>query len=399
MLTVVLLRRLAERSDKLLMTGDFSFRGFFESAIEGIFRTTPDGTYLDVNPALARIYGYETPEALKAALTDIAAQLYVDPTRRDDFKKIMAENDEVCGFVSEIRQRDGSTIWISENARAIRDWKGQIVCYQGTVEDVTARFAAERAIKKGLKRAEQANRTKNAFLAMMSHELKTPLNAIIGFSEMVATQMLGPIGNKAYLGYVNDIHASGNKLLAIINDVLDVARLEGSAIILNRCECGAQEIAETALKQARAHSGDNREVVFDIPDSLPTLNADKLRLAQVLANLLANALKFTPAPGVVTLCAWQVENGSIHFAVSDSGIGMTEEVIAMVLQPFHQADDSLARRFEGAGLGLPIAHALTKLHGGGLAIVSVEGRGTTVTVELPPSCLWQEAPEAEAVYA
>jgi signal transduction histidine kinase len=216
----------------------------------------------------------------------------------------MAEHDEVSGFVSEIRQRDGTTIWISENARAIRDWKGQIVCYQGTVEDVTARFAAERAIKKGLKRAEQANRTKNAFLAMMSHELKTPLNAIIGFSEMVGTEMLGPIGNKAYLGYINDIHASGNKLLAIINDVLDVARFEGNAITLNRCECCAQEIADLALKRARAHSGDSREVVFDIPDRLPTLNVDKLRLAQVLANLLANALKFTPSPGVVTLRAW-----------------------------------------------------------------------------------------------
>lgn len=399
MLTVNVLRRLAERSDKLLMTGDFSYRGFFDSAIEGIFRTTPDGHYLDVNPALARIYGYENPEALKTSLTNIAAQLYVDPSRRDDFKKTMAEHDEVSGFVSEIRQRNGTTIWISENARAIRDWKGQIVCYQGTVEDVTARFAAERAIKKGLKRAEQANRTKNAFLAMMSHELKTPLNAIIGFSEMVGTEMLGPIGNKVYLEYIHDIHASGNKLLAIINDVLDVARFEGNAITLNRCECCAQEIADLALKRARAHSGDNREVVFDVPDRLPTLNVDKLRLGQVLANLLANALKFTQSPGLVTLRAWQVEDGSVHFAVSDTGIGMTEEVIAMVLQPFHQADDSLARRFEGAGLGLPIAHALTKLHGGGLAIVSVEGRGTTVTVELPPSCLWQEAPEAEAVYA
>jgi PAS domain S-box-containing protein len=398
MLTVVLLRKLAERSDKLLLAGDFSYRGFFDSAIEGIFRTTPDGHYLDVNPALARIYGYESPEALKAAFTDIAAQLYVDPSRRDAFKKIMAEYDEISGFVSEIRRRDGSTIWISENARAIRDWKEQIVCYQGTVEDVTARFAAERAIKKGLKRAEQANRTKNAFLAMMSHELKTPLNAIIGFSEMIAAEMLGPIGNKAYLGYIGDIHASGNKLLAIINDVLDVARLEGNAITLNRCECCAQEIAETALKRARAHTGDNREVVFDVPDSLPTLNVDKHRLAQVLANLLANALKFTPAPGVVILRAWQVEDGSVHFAVTDNGIGMTDEVIAMVLQPFHQADGSLARRFEGAGLGLPIAHALAKLHGGGLAIVSAEGRGTTVTVELPPACLWQEEPETAAVY-
>jgi PAS domain S-box-containing protein len=396
--TVTLLRRLAEQTDKQLLAGDFSYRGFFETAIEGIFRTTPCGHYLDVNPALARIYGYKTPDEMKAALTNIGSQLYVDPRRRDEFKKIMAEHDEVTGFVSEIHRRDGSTIWISENARAVRDWRGDIVCYQGTVEDVTQKFAAERAIKKGLKRAEQANRTKNAFLAMMSHELKTPLNAIIGFSEMVSTEMLGPIGNPAYLGYVKDIHASGNKLLAIINDVLDVARLEGNAITLNRCECCAQELAEVALKRARAHSGDMRDVILEIPSNLPTLDVDKNRLAQVLANLLANALKFTPPPGLVTLKAWQPEDGGIHFAVTDNGIGMSEEVIAMVLQPFHQADGSLARRFEGAGLGLPIAHALAKLHGGSLAITSIEGKGSTVTVKLPDTCLWHEAPETDALY-
>jgi PAS domain S-box-containing protein len=396
---VIFLRRLSERSDKTLLAGDFSYRGFFDSAIEGIFRTTPDGRYLDINPALARIYGYESPEDMKAAFTDIAEQLYVDHSRREAFKRIMDAEDEVTGFVSEIRRRDGSIIWISENARAVRDWRGQIVCYQGTVEDVTQKFAAERAIKKGLKRAEQANRTKNAFLAMMSHELKTPLNAIIGFSEMISAEMLGPIGNRAYLNYVRDIHASGNRLLAIINDVLDVARLEGNAITLNRCECCAQEIAEVALKRARAQSGDIREVEMDIPHRLPTLDVDKNRLAQVLANLLANALKFTPEPGAVTLKARLSDTGGIHFAITDSGIGMSEESIAMVLQPFQQADASLARRFEGAGLGLPIAHALIKLHGGNLVIASAEGKGTTVTVELPRSCLWRELPESEAAYA
>jgi PAS domain S-box-containing protein len=397
-IAVILLRRLAERSDKQLLAGDFSYRGFFESAIEGIFRTSPDGRYLDVNPALARIYGYRTPAELKSALTNIASQLYVDPARRDEFKKQMDAHDEVSHFVSEIRRRDGTIIWISENARAVRDWRGQIVCYQGTVEDVTQKFAAERAIKKGLKRAEQANRTKNAFLAMMSHELKTPLNAIIGFSEMIGTEMLGPIGNKAYLGYVRDITASGNKLLAIINDVLDVARLEGNAVTLNRSECCAMEIAEAALKRARAHTGDGRDVMLEISGAVPLLKVDKMRLAQVLANLLANALKFTPPPGEVHLKAWQTDAGRVHFAVSDSGIGMSEETIALVLQPFQQADASLARRFEGAGLGLPIAHALIKLHGGTLAIASAEGKGTTVTVELPETCLWHEEPGAAAVY-
>ncbi len=126
---IILLRRLALRSDEQLLAGDLSYRELFDNAIEGIFRTTPSGHYLDANPALARIYGYESPEALKRGLTDISSQLYVDPHRRDEFKRVMQEHDEVADFVSEIRRRDGTKIWIKENARAVRDWSGRLVCY------------------------------------------------------------------------------------------------------------------------------------------------------------------------------------------------------------------------------------------------------------------------------
>ncbi len=387
---VLVLRRLAARNDATLLTAEFGYREFFNNAIEGIFRTTPNGHYLDVNPALARIYGYDDPQALMKGLTDISSQLYVDPHRRDEFKAIMSEHDEVTDFVSEIRRRDGATIWIKENARAVRDWSGKLICYQGTVEDITVKFEAEQAIKRGLKRAEEANATKNAFLAMMSHELKTPLNAILGFSDMVRQEMLGPLGSPVYRSYMDDIYNSGERLLAIINDVLDVARLEGAAITLNLNFSYPRDIAETALRRARHLTGKTQDVIIEIADAIPALNVDHNRLAQVIANLLSNALKFTPEGGEVRLKAAVAADGAVHFTVSDTGIGMSDETIALVLQPFHQADASLARRFEGAGLGLPIAHALTELHGGRLAIVSDEGRGTSVTIALPPSCLWRQ---------
>ena len=377
------LSRLAERSDERLLAGEVSYRAFFDHAIEGIFRTAPDGHYIDANPALARIYGYASPSALRAGLTNIADQLYVDPARRTEFQALMQANDQVSAFESEIRRRDGSTIWISENARAVRDWTGRIVCYEGTVEDVTARYAAQRAMQKALAEAEEASRAKSAFLAAMSHELKTPLNAVLGFSEIIKDEMLGPISPPKYRAYADDIHASGARLLGIISDVLDVARLSGGAITLQARPYAPSMLAEEALALARVATMDHRTVTLDMPADLPLIDVDPQRLRQSLTNLLSNALKFTPEGGAVGVRAWLDSAGAVSLAVKDTGIGMDRGKIAAALEPFRQLDGSLARRFEGAGLGLSIAKSLVELHGGTLTIESAVGAGPTVTLALP----------------
>lgn len=382
---VFFLTRLAERSDERLLTAEASYRAFFEHAIEGIFRTTPDGRYIDANPALARIYGYGSVAALKTGLTNIADQLYVDPARRGQFQALMQADDQVSAFESEIRRRDGATIWISENARAVRDWTGRIVCYEGTVEDVTARYAGQRALRKALAEAEEASRAKSAFLAAMSHELKTPLNAVLGFSEIIKDEMLGPIQPPRYRAYAGDIHASGTRLLAIISDVLDVARLSGGAITLNARPYAVPALVEEAVAMARIATDDRREVAIDIAPGLPFVDADPQRLRQSLANLIGNALKFTPEGGRIALKAWQDAGGGICLAVRDTGIGMDRGKIAAALEAFRQLDGSLARRFEGAGLGLAITKSLVELHGGTLAIESAIGAGTVVTIALPPA--------------
>lgn len=381
---VIALGRLNDRTDQRILSGDLSYRAFFEHAIEGIFRTTPDGHYLDANPALAHIYGYPSAEALMSELTDIAGQLYVDPHRREQFQTEMQRHDKVTGFVSQIRLKDGATIWISENARVVRDWSGRIICYEGTVENVTARFEAERAIREGLRQAEEANRSKSAFLAAMSHELKTPLNAILGFSEIVKNEVFGPVGNLTYREYASDIHSSGIKLLSIINDVLDVSRIEGGAVTINVADCEPADIARGAIAVALTTRPGERDIALDLAEGLPLVCVDRLRLSQALANIIANAIKFTKPEGKIGVRAWRAGD-SIQFAVSDEGIGMAPEKVAAALEPFRQLDGSLARRFEGAGLGLSIAKGLIELHGGKLAIASSVGRGTTVTVTLPPA--------------
>jgi PAS domain S-box-containing protein len=378
-----LLQRVAENTRKRVTAGEASYRAFFDHAVEGIFRTTPEGHYLAVNQALADIYGYGTPEALITGLTDIGVQLYVEQKRRDEFRMQMQSNDVVTHFVSEIYHRSGRRIWISENARAVRDWSGALLCYEGTVEDVTEKFEQERALRVALRQAEIANKMKAAFLAAMSHELKTPLNAVLGFSEIIRDEVLGPIGHEAYRDYAGDIHKSGTRLLSVINDVLDVSRLEGGLVTIEARSENMQDVAEAAIKLARDITHDQRRIEIAVPADIPSLQVDSRRLAQALGNLLANALKFTPETGRICLAARLQPDGGVHLLVEDTGIGMAEETIAAALEPFRQLDGSLARRFEGAGLGLSIAKALAELHGGTLSVKSAAGEGTTVTIALP----------------
>jgi PAS domain S-box-containing protein len=386
-LMVGALSRVAEKTRQRITAGEASFRAFFDQAIEGIFRTTPEGHYLAANQALADIYGYASPQALMSGLTDIGLQLYVQEGRREEFGRLMAQNDVVTNFVSEIRHRSGKRIWISENARAVRDWSGKLLCYEGTVEDVTEKFAAERALRVALRQAEIANKMKAAFLAAMSHELKTPLNAVLGFSEIIRDQILGPVGVQTYADYAADIHNSGAKLLAIINDVLDVSRLEGGLLTIKARRENLLDIVEHACRVARSLTRDQREIHMDFPSDMPALYVDPRRLAQALGNLLANALKFTPPLGEVKLTVELRPDGGTNLIVSDSGIGMAPETIALALEPFRQLDGSLARKFEGAGLGLSLSKALVELHGGSLSIDSHVGVGTRVVLALPAECV------------
>jgi PAS domain S-box-containing protein len=392
---LALLQRVAANTRQRLTAGEASYRAFFDHAVDGIFRTTPDGRYLAVNQALCDIYGYREPQELITGLTDIGAQLYIHPGRRDEFRALIQANDVVAHFVSEIRHRSGRRFWISENARAIRDWAGELICYEGTVENVTEKFEQDRALRAALRQAEIANRMKATFLAAMSHELKTPLNAVLGFSEIIRDEVLGPAGVTAYCDYAGDIHKSGTRLLTVINDVLDVSRIEGGLLTIEMRPENVLDVAEVAIKLARGATSERRAVEIDVPVGMPSLKVDTRRIAQALGNLLANALKFTPEGGKVRFAARPMPDGGVHLIVEDTGIGMAQETIAAALEPFRQLDGTLARRFEGAGLGLSIAKALVELHGGALSLKSAVGAGTTVTIALPPSCVVRMAGSAK----
>ncbi len=232
--------------------------------------------------------------------------------------------------------------------------------------------------------AEAANTAKSSFLAGMSHELRTPLNAILGFSEIIRMETLGPVGTPSYGEYAGHIHQSGQHLLKIINEILDMAKISSGEFILHDHTIDLALIIRDCLIMVRPQSeAKNIRLKSEISPAVGFLRADETRVRQVLVNLLSNAVKFTPASGKVSLAAYITPDGSLALAVSDNGIGMTQEQVVAARQPFRQIDSTLARKYEGAGLGLSLADGFMRLHGGDLRVESQPGIGTTVIAIFP----------------
>jgi signal transduction histidine kinase len=232
--------------------------------------------------------------------------------------------------------------------------------------------------------AEAANRAKSDFLANMSHELRTPLNAIIGFSTMMCDRMFGPLGDNRYVEYADLIGSSGRHLLAIINDILDLAKADADKLSLAQEIVDIGAVAKLASDMVR-EMADRSQIEFTskIEESVPKIISDSAKLTQILVNLLTNAIKFTKPGGRVHLKVARSIHGGMTFRVEDAGIGMSAEQIPIALQPFGQIDTGLARSYSGVGLGLPLTKRLVELHGGTITIESEPGRGTVVTVMLP----------------
>ncbi|MCC7045597.1 MAG: PAS domain S-box protein [Alphaproteobacteria bacterium] len=364
--------------------GQLLYRDMFEHAVWGLFQTTADGQYLSANAALARIYGYDSPQELLRVMTDIGRQLYVEPGRRDEFVRLLRAEGRVAGFESRVYRRDGSIIWISESCREVQDSTGATLYFEGTVEEITQRKTAEAELHRAKELAEAASKAKSVFLANMSHELRTPLNAILGFSEVLDEGLFGPLGDPRYGDYVHGIHSSAKHLLDLINGILDLIRVEAGSLEIAERDFDVSEIM-SSCKGLLAETARLRDVELEmvLPPQPVVLRADPVRVKQILLNLLSNAVKFTtPGKSIRASTAFGPDGGFL-LRVADTGIGMRKEDIAKALQPFEQVDNSLSRRYEGTGLGLSLSKSLAEVHGGALLMDSKPGAGTTVTVRLP----------------
>lgn len=366
-----------------------------EQSAHMVIITDLSGTIEYVNRRFSELTGYAPEEAIGQN----PSMLQSGDHTPDFYETLWSEVERNGTWSGEIkdRRKDGRVFWASMVMSRITDEYGRPTHYVAIHDDITERKLAEINLREAKVQAETASRAKSEMLANMSHELRTPLNAILGFSDSMMNQTFGPILQDQYKDYIRDIHHSGQHLLELINDVLDVSAVEAGKLELREEWATIDQVLTPCLRlvRPRAESG-GVKMITDIPDHLPAVFVDVRRLTQAVLNLLSNAIKFTPENGTVTTAVFHRTGEGLSITVRDTGIGMTDAEAAKALEKFGQVDSGLARRFEGTGLGLTLVQGLTELHGGTFHLESRKDQGTRATITLPPHRIANEPPSRGA---
>ncbi len=375
------------RMDAELHRSETRKQAIVDCALDCILAIDAAGLLVEFNPAAERTLGFRRHDVLGRRLEE----LIVPPAWREAHR---------AGFTAYLAGRGGTMIGRRVEMTCLRaDGStfpaelsitptpvGEELFFTAYLRDITERKAAELALLEAKTRAEAAVQARTTFLANMSHELRTPLHAIIGFSELIRDAVMGPLGDPKYREFAGDIVESGRQLLGIINDVLDVSRIEAGEHRLAKETIDLGAVVRSALNMVRDRAVKGEVTLIDDTGVLPVgLHADRRAVMTILVNLLSNAVKFTPPGGSARVSVAMEEDGTLALTVADTGGGIPAEAQARVFEPFQQADTTLSRRHEGAGLGLTITRALVERHGGAIDLSSTPGSGTTVTVRFPPA--------------
>jgi PAS domain S-box-containing protein len=376
-------------------TAEELYRTVVRAMSEGVVVHGANGAILQANPAAERILGLSLAQMRGTTPLDPDWALFLPDGRPAAPEEIPSEITRRTGracrsVVLGVRRGSGDIAWLSVSSEPVpgpaSDLPRLVVA---TFADITAQLAAERELERSvaemqgaLQRAETASKAKATFLANMSHELRTPLNAILGFSEIVDKAVLGPVGNPKYREYVSDIHASARHLLAMIDDILDLSRIEAGKFDMTVEKLHVADVWEPVAKMlapAAAAKGLTLEGPADA-----AFRGDRRASVQVLTNLVGNAVKFTPPGGRIVVAVLPDRgDGRITFSVADDGVGIAPELLSEVTKPFVQGKESMTKGAGGAGLGLAICKSLVTAMDGELSIRSTLGKGTEVSIRLP----------------
>jgi two-component system, sensor histidine kinase and response regulator len=376
-------RELVKRT-QALQASEESYRALLENTFSGFYRATSDGRFLEANPAYVRMLGYESKEELLQV--EIPATLYFSSAEYEVFRTRLLSEGAMKDYTERLRRKDGREIIVEANVRVVTGPDGALLYFEGFVNDITERRRVEIALQQAKEAADAANQAKSQFLANMSHDIRTPMNGIIGMVELALDTELTPEQRE----YLNMVKESADSLLRLLNDILDFAKIEARKLDLEPLEFHLHDSLEVTMKMLamRAHAK-GLELAYRVAPGVPdALVGDPTRLRQILVNLVGNAIKFTERGEVVVeveniaaeeaaLDAIHSDTVSLHFSVRDTGVGIPVEKQRAIFEPFMQADSSTTRQFGGTGLGLAISSQLVGLMGGRIWIESQPGRGST----------------------
>lgn len=367
-----------ERNDAIsLMTS------IFDASEIGIIVTDHNRRIVRVNESFVRTFGWSRESITGEDVLSLVTADEVD-RMRDHHEEFIQSGRRMTGEMSLLR-KDGSIANVLFTTAMLELSQGRRFLIT-TIMDITVRKQMETSLRVAKDQADTANHAKSSFLANMSHELRTPLNAIIGFSELMSKETFGPIGTPKYIEYLHDIHFSARHLLEIINEVLDMSKIEAGRIELDESVTDVSEIIDSVVRimTSRAFSS-NITLNVERDTDLPRIKADERLMRQILINLVSNAVKFSNEGGRIDISAHIIGDGDMEIIVQDYGIGIPRDKISKALEPFGQIHDNAhaARAYLGTGLGLPLARAMTELHGGVLEVQSDTNEGTRVCVTLP----------------
>ena len=373
-----------EEIREALEDSEASLSGILEHAGEAIISIGENQHIRIFNHFAERMFGYAADEAIGMPLADLMPK-YLRRAHKGQVSEFINSGDETRRMEARTQisaQRKDGTVFPAE-ATISQTHRGGEKIATVIMRDISERLDAEAKLRAATERAEYANRAKTEFLANTSHELRTPLNAIIGFSELLEAGIPNKLTAKQS-EYVADIRSSGLHLMSILSDILDVSKIESEATELREENVDVAAEAQLCLRIVRDRAKlAGVELSAHIPITLPRLRADSRMVRQIMLNLMSNAVKFTPQGGAAKISAWIAESGGVTIDVTDTGIGMSPTDIPKALEKFGQIDGALARRYEGTGLGLPLAKSQMELHGGSLRIISQLNIGTTVRVHFP----------------
>lgn len=367
-----LVRKALEESEK-------RFRNLFMNSPVGIYRSTPDGQIIVANPALIKILGFSSLDELKKR--DLKNEGFLDLGERDKFKQIMEKNSEVIGFETTWINKEGKPIYIMENSKAIKGDKGEVLYYEGTIEDITERKLAQQELIEAKKRAEESDKLKTEFLAQMSHEIRTPLNTLTNLSKIINEEMEENIDDEMRL-MLGDTEEAGKRLIRTMDLILNMATVSMGTYLVSKRYFSLKNLVDGII-QKYENEIERKELKVTVGYNIENekINSDEYLMNQIIENLIDNAVKYTDN-GNIDIHIDKAPDKKLQIEVTDTGLGIAEEYVQNLFKPFTQEQGGYSRKYEGNGLGLALTKKYVELLDGDISVKSKKGEGSVFSVVL-----------------